>query len=162
VQRVVPWGDRPEHADRLANDQRVADLLLPGDLLDQLRHRVEGHRRQAGLDPARELQRHPQLGGDGGGDLIAALAEPGTYRRQQLGTLLARGLRPAIERLARGIDRSVDVGRGRSRDRSHRLFGGRVDDLDALGADRVDPLAADEELLSYVLLGCRGQTASYC
>ena len=36
MQRVVPGRDGGDDADRLAYDQRVADLLLPGDLVDEL------------------------------------------------------------------------------------------------------------------------------
>src|SRR5680860_987724 len=59
VQREVPGGDRAEHADRLAQHPRVADLLLPRNFLDQLRHRRELGGGQAGLDDPAQLDRHP-------------------------------------------------------------------------------------------------------
>ena len=64
VQRVVPRRDRADDAERLADDHRVADLLLPLDPLELLGHRAEVHRRQTGLDHLRQRQRHAELGGD--------------------------------------------------------------------------------------------------
>ena len=155
VERVVPGGDRAEHADRLAQHPRVADLLLPGDLLHQLRHRRELAGRQAGLDDLAQLQRHPQLLGDRRGDLLGALAEPGGDRGQVAGALLARGPRPRVEGVPRGPHRPVGVlGRAR-RDRPHRLLGGRVDDLDRLRPGRVHPLPPDEDLVADLKLCCR-------
>ena len=39
VERVVPGGDGADDADRLPDDERVADRLLPGDLVDQIGQR---------------------------------------------------------------------------------------------------------------------------
>jgi hypothetical protein len=75
VQRVVPRRDRADDADRLAHDERVADLLLPRDVLDEVLHRGEVHARQAGLDHHRDLDRRPELLRDERGDLLLALLE---------------------------------------------------------------------------------------
>jgi len=144
----------------LADDQRVADLLFPGDLFHQFRHRRERRDRQPGLDPARELQRHPQLRRDRCGDLVGALVEAGGDRAQKLGPLFLVGLRPALEGVAGGTDRAVDILRRRLGDRSDRLLGGRIDHLDPFRTLGIDPFATDEEIVANVLLGCRGQWSS--
>src|SRR3712207_7959165 len=58
VQGVVPRRDRADDADRLAHDERVADLLLPRDVLDEVLHRGEVHARQPGLDHHRRSEEH--------------------------------------------------------------------------------------------------------
>ena len=50
VQRVVPRRDRGDDADGLANERRVADLLLPDEVHGSLRVVGEGHRGQSDLD----------------------------------------------------------------------------------------------------------------
>ena len=123
VERVVPGRDRAEHADRLAQDPRVADLLLPGDFLHQPRHRRELAGGQARLDHLAQLERHAELLGDRRRDLLGALAEPGGDRREVAGALLARGLRPGLEGLAGGEHGAVGVGGGAGRDRADDLLG---------------------------------------
>ena len=81
-----------------------------------------------------QLQRHPQLVGDRRGELVAALAEPRGDRRDAARRAPRAGLRPALERLAGGLDRAVGVLRRAAGIVPDHLLGRRVDDLDRLGA----------------------------
>ena len=118
VQRVVPRRDRADDADRLAHDQRVADLLLPRDVLEQVRassaNVIVGRPawitidRPIGMPSSCAIER---------GDLLAARREPAGDRAQQLRALGQRRLRPRLERRARRRDRAVDVRRRALRDR---------------------------------------------
>jgi hypothetical protein len=67
----------------------------------------------------------------------------------ELGALLRGGLRPALERGARGGDRGVGVGLGGFGDRRPGLAGVGVGDLEGLRRRRGDPAAADVELLAF-------------
>ena len=129
VQRVVPRRDRADDPDRLAHDQRVADLLLPGDLLARAAAssaKVSG--RQARLDHPRQPDRHAHLGRDQRGELVAALARASRRSRRRYSARSAAGvLRPRVERRARGAHRAVGVLGGALRDAAHDLLGGRVD-----------------------------------
>ena len=71
VERVVPRRDGADHADRLADDEGVAHLLLEGEGVDDLGHRPERHGRQAGLDHRRQVERHADLAGDHVGDVAS-------------------------------------------------------------------------------------------
>ena len=55
--------------------------------------------------------------------------------------------RPEVEGLAGGGDGAVDVGRGRLGHAADQLLGGGRDHVERVGAGRLDPLAADEELV---------------
>ncbi len=99
VQGVVPRRDRADHADRLAHDQRVADLLFPGRLRHDLRHGGEVSARQPRLDHRRELDRHPHLLGDQRGDLVHALPDRVRDRSEGLGAPLDRRLRTSSKGL---------------------------------------------------------------
>jgi len=77
MQRIIPGRDRGDHADRFAHDQRIADLFLPVELVDNPRHGSEHPGRQAGLDQPGDMDRHTHLARDQGGDLVAALGKLG-------------------------------------------------------------------------------------
>ena len=72
---------------------------------------------------------------------------------EDCGTLLRRHVRPRtfVERLACGRACGVDVGFGGQRHLAHQLAGGRRVHLDDLRGGRLDPLAADEELVPFGL-----------
>ena len=75
VQRVVPRRDAADDTDRLAHDERVADLLLELVRLGRRRGLLEAVDRQADLDELRQPLGHPRLLGDGRGDLVGPGAE---------------------------------------------------------------------------------------
>ena len=143
VQRVVPGRDRADDADRLAHDQRVADLLLPRDLARRAAAiEREGHRRQAGLDHrATARSACPSSCGDQRGDLLAALAERRRRsRRRQLGALVG-----AASATSRRTPRARPRPRGRrppacrAGSRPIDLLGGGVDHLDRRRRRRARP-----------------------
>ena len=156
MKRIVPGSDRADHADRLADDQRIADLLLPLELGHHLRHRAEVHRGQSRLDDSRELDRHPDLLRDQSGDLIRALGQGLVDPRHRFRSLLHRSLRPPLERLACGLDRPVHVLGRALRDPPDHFLGRRVDDSDRPGAVRLGPLTPDVELVADLDLGFGG------
>ena len=73
---------------------------------------------------------------------------------QHFNALLAAGLGPAGESLARGGDRTVHVGGRTKRDLAGDLLGRRIDGLDGLTLNRVHPGAIDVEfeILAHGLL----------
>ena len=173
VQRVVPRRDAADDADRLAHDERVPHLLLELDVEDEVGHRAERHRRQAGLDHLREPVGHPDLAADQRRDLLAARGERRGDGAKEPGALRDRRRGPGVERGARGGDGAVDVRRRALGHAAHHLLGRRVDDVDAAAAGRLDPLAADEqtvavdrlyvmrELGRLVCLDCHGSPPSF-
>jgi hypothetical protein len=92
VERVVPWRDGADHADRLAHDQRVADLLFPLEGLGRLGGVGEGTGGQPHLDPTGQRHRHADFLGDDLGDLVGAGGQRLADAGQQLGPLFTRGL----------------------------------------------------------------------
>ena len=133
VQRVVPRRDAADDADRLADDQRVADLLLELVALGQSRPPLEAVDRQPDLDELRQPLGHPRLLGDRGGDLVGAGAEGVADPAEVLGSLLDRGRRPRLEgaalaaATARSTSAAVPAGM-----RRHHLLGDRVDHVDGV------------------------------
>src|SRR5262249_36996733 len=65
---------------------------------------------------------------------------------EDLESLLATGLRPGGEGLARRADCFVHISRRAQRDAAGDRLRGRIDGLDALVLDRIDPTAVDIEL----------------
>jgi hypothetical protein len=83
VQRVVPRRDGADDADRLLDDQRVADLLVPVVGLQDLRVGPQHLDRVAHLHGGGEPQRRPHLGGDERRDLVGPRLERVGGGRQQ-------------------------------------------------------------------------------
>ena len=148
-QRVVPGDDLAGDADGLlqrVEEERAADRVrAAGDRGD--RRRVEAevldrlvelglHRRDRLADVA-----HLELG-----QLLAVGDERVGERVQQARALGRRRPAPvALERGARGLDGSVDVGLGAHRDLGQRLAGRGLDELLQLAAGGLRRLAVDEE-----------------
>ncbi len=89
---------------------------------------------------------HPVSEITSGHEVLELLAHADRGRRQELGALLGRRLRPGLERVARRPGRVVRLLHGRLGRDADDLLGRRVHDLVAAVA-AVDPLAADEEPL---------------
>ena len=87
--------------------------------------------------------------GDGAGQLVVAGLDAGGERGDDVGALGRGHLRPraVVERLAGGGDGAVDVGVGGLGDLGDDLFGVGRDHVELVGARRLDPVAADEELV---------------
>ena len=68
--------------------------------------------------------------------------------QQHLGALTGRRLQPLGQRLLRGLDGAVDVLCRCARHLGDRVAGRRVEHLHGLAAGGVDPLAADEVLVT--------------
>ncbi len=165
VQRVVPGRDRADHADRLADDQRVPDLLLPVDLA-----RRPGPCRRSPSPAARPgssrdcAERHPDLGRDQRRQLVArgaASAAEIAAQRVQPAARAAPPTRPRTRPRA-AFDGPVDVLGGALGNPTDHLLGGRVDHLDRAGAGGLDPLAADVELVALDRLGGMLRAAGAC
>ena len=95
------------------------------------------------LSALREAGGRAHLLGDRLGDIAEPLLVLGLDALQQVDALFPRGLGVGREGLAGGGDGLVDIGGGAGRDVSADLFGGGVDDIEALGGDRIDPLTID-------------------
>ena len=150
-QRVVPGGDLPHHAGRLATD--VGGVVLHVLARGAPFHRPSGSGEEAELiHHRRDLlveHRLPRLAGVPGlpvGDLLGPLLERVGELQQQLLALRRRRVLPGLERLARRLHGPVDVllgGDGRVRDH---LAGRGVDHVLGLALGRIDELAADHVL----------------
>ena len=99
-----------------------------------------------GLRLLRQRDRRAHFLGDRRGHVGIALLVLGDDAFEQRDALGHGGLRIAGKGLARRLHGPVDIGRRTHRDAPGRLLGGRVDDVDALGRDRIDPGPVDVEL----------------
>ena len=97
VQRVVPRGDGTHHADGLADDERVADLFLEGELGGELGGGGEAHHGQPHLDEVRQREGHADFLGDQRGDLRGARRQRLLDTLEGLGPLVSRRRRPLRE-----------------------------------------------------------------
>ncbi len=88
--------------------------------------------------------RAPRLRDHEGHEILELLAHADGGRRQELGALLGRRLRPRLERIACGPSRVVCLLHGRFGCDADNRFRRRVDDVVAAVA-AVDPLAADQK-----------------
>ena len=130
VERIVPRRDGADDADRLLDHERVAELLLPLDLVDQLLHRTEGHGGKAGLDDHRQVDRHAQLLGDDVGDVHRAGLQPFGDALDVLRPLLGRGRRPRVEGALGRLYGLVDVVRCGLGHTAHDFLGSGIDHVD--------------------------------
>ena len=148
-QRVVPGDDLRADADRLLQrvaEQRAADRV-----------RAAGDRADDRAEEAEVLDRAGQLGLDGRDrladvarlelrELLAVRDDRIGQRVQQAGALVRRRLPPwAVQRGARGVDCTVDVGLAGHRRAGQRLAGGRLVEVADLARRGLDDLAPDEE-----------------
>jgi hypothetical protein len=147
VQRVVPGRDAPHDADGLLDDLRCPDHLREVVVGGDLREAGHVHDRQHRLRDLRDPEGHAVLLGDRRRDLVGTGLEAFVDPLEELRAVLDRGLAPAVERSACGLDGLVDVLRGALGDAPHDLLGGRVDHVDAVLARRCDPRAVDVDLV---------------
>ena len=148
VQRVVPRRDAPDDAQRFPHDERVADLLLEGELVDNVDVGAHDHGRQAGLDHLREHHRHPDLAGDGLRDLLHTGVEAFVQLLEVLRPLLDRRRAPGLEGPACRLGRAVDVLGRALGNAAHDRFGRGVDHVDGPGPGGRCPRAVDVELVA--------------
>ncbi len=148
---VVPRGDGPDHADRLAADDRGAGGagtdLFQGHRLDQLGVHLEQARRGEAVEGRRQPDRHAVFLGDQLAGALGPRAEGGGELVHVVGALGGRRLAPrtVVQGPAGGLDGPVDVGVGAQGRDAERLFGSGLEGAVRTGAQRVDPLAVDEE-----------------
>src|SRR5205807_6690633 len=90
----------------------------------------------------------PHLAGHQVGEVVLLLEQQIGEAVEDLAALWRRNESPLLERRLRCVDRAVDVLRGRAREDTDGIAGGRVDALERLTGDGVDPLAADVVLES--------------
>ena len=107
----------------------------------------------ARLRALRETHRGAHLDGDGARDLVVVFLVGGEDALHERQALLTRGARVRIEGAARRGDGEVHILGAAHRDQARHRFIGRVDDLEFLGLDRVDPSTIDVELPVVVLHG---------
>ena len=141
VQRVVPRGDRADHADRLADDEGVADRLLDRRAGGERDVVAQHGQRQSDLHPGGELERRAQLDGDGAGEVVGAGGERGVQPVEVRRT--ARPGRwptqPGKAARAAATARSTSAG-GAGRHLPDQLAGARVLHVDQVGAGGRRPL----------------------
>ena len=144
--RDVPRRDRGHDADRLVPDdhvgaQRTGPRLLPRELAGHGEERLDLHPRRRRLRQVRERRGRAHLGGDQVGHLAEAGGVQGGERLDHGDPLGRRHPRPRslVERLPRGGDRGVDVGRGALGHRGDHLLAVRGDHLQQRRPRRVPP-----------------------
>ena len=155
--REVPGRDRADDADRLADAHlELVRHLRRRRLAEEapaLAGHVEGHVDRL-LDVAAGLGAHlPHLAHHQLGQLVLVLDEALRDPEENLAAARRRRQAPALVGLLRGLDRAVDVGLRRARERPDRLARGRVRRVERVVAGGVDPLAADEVLRSLCRCG---------
>ncbi len=139
VERVVPRRDAADDADRLLDDEAVADGGLVLVALGERGGGVERVDRQAGLHHEAQPLRHARLAGDDGGDLVHAGAEALGDAGAVLGPLLGALGRPVGEGGAGGLGGGVDVGGVAVRDAPDHLAVGGVEHVDGARSRRTAP-----------------------
>lgn len=140
-QRIVPWHDAADHAERVHDDERELSRLdrwddPTGRVAADLGVVVEGGGAPVDLVPVLD-QRLPALRCDQRGEPILVLPQLAGHLVEQLTALDGRGARPAGPRLPGGSDRRVELVARDAADGRDRLLGVRVLDRQRL------PLAGD-------------------
>jgi hypothetical protein len=143
VERVVPGGDGADDPDRLLHHQAVADLLLESEVAQHLGVVADLGGGQADLDHGRQLDRHPDLGGDELGQLRLPGRQALLDTLEVLGPLLGGGGRPGRKGGLGGGDGPVDVGGDAIGDPADDLLGGGAVDVDGAGAAGGNPRPVD-------------------
>ena len=98
------------------------------------------------LSALRHVDRRTHLHRDRGRDLVVASVVDLLQGPEETEPIRDGGLRIRLERTAGRGHGPVDVGDGAERDHGAGLLGGRIDDLEVVGARRCDPLPVDVEL----------------
>ena len=150
VERVVPRGDGGHHPDRFAHHQRVADLLLPGEVLDDGRKAAGHGDGQADLDDPGQLAGHADLTRDQARQLVSTFDHAFSDGGHHLGPLGGGLGRPPVEGGAGCGYRPVNVSGGAFGDATHDRLGGCRDHVDHLGSGGVNPGPVDVELAVFV------------
>ena len=148
----VPRDDRPDHADRLADEQ--AELTTHGGLHLLLEGEGRGQARVVVEDTCHPARRVLGDGEEGAGltrpqlARLLALAPQALGDRPQVLSPLGMGQprpRALVKSLTGGVDCPGHVGLPGFGHAEIQLLGGRIDDLDDVGGGGLDPLPADEE-----------------
>ena len=148
MERVVPRGDGPDDADRLADDQRIPDLLVGWECL-RLCEVGEHGQRQPELQSPRDLARRTHVSHEDLDELLL----PASQRRMKIiqeRSPVADGRGgPLGERLTCLPDGQVDVGLGAVGDAANDLLGGRVEHIQEARAAAGNPASADVVLVEH-------------
>jgi hypothetical protein len=121
-------------------------------------HTPIGSATRCSLGLAGEDHRGTHLVRDGRRDLVVVSLVDLEDSFQQVASFLDRGSRKVIKRIACCGRRAIDVRRGSERDPADRLLAGRVDDVEVMTLDRIDPLSSDVELSKLVHRHIPGQS----
>jgi hypothetical protein len=146
VQRVVPRGDRADHAHRFADHGRVADGLVGWPMFRVLGGAGQYGQRKSGLDPGGDGHRRADLQRDRGRDLLRSPGQRLVQPSQMGRPLLRCQSGPRLERHACRRHRTVHVRYLAGRHGGDHPLRGWVLDVDGAGASRGYPLAVDVEL----------------
>ena len=139
VDRPVPRRDQPDYADRFArNQRRTLDILEPV-ALQHLDHPRQMRRAGSRLRLQRELQRRTHFPRQRLGNILPPLVVLGQNGPQQIQPVLARCPRERRKRRLRGSNRSVHILGTTDGDLRERLLGGRIDNAQQRGLQRIDP-----------------------
>ena len=116
---VVPRRDAADHADRLLDDERVAEFFFERVIADELRVQRDDRDRELGLHLLGKPDRRPDLVGDGLRHLRHTCFHRARELLEPVRAFFSARLRPALEACARRLDSAIDilhrcrVGRGR-------------------------------------------------
>ncbi len=146
VDRPVPRRDQSAHADRLANDFRRAACFLEIVILQDTHGLAQMAEARCGLRGFRETQRRAHLARNGLDHFGVMLLIGVEDFLQERKAFFLRRAREGLERAPSRGDRFVDIGLGAQADAGIGLFIGRIDDIERLGRDGVDPFAVDIEI----------------
>jgi hypothetical protein len=145
VNGPVPRSYQGADADRLPDDQGRAISLFEFECLECADGRLDVLRAAAGLGTLREPPWSAHFVHYGFGDVVVALGKLRQYRLQQFYALLACRRCVAGRGMFCRSHGTIDVGRRSEADAAARRFGCRIDDVNRVRRDRIDPLAIDIE-----------------
>ena len=149
VQRVVPRRDAADDADRLAQDERVAELGAPRR--PPRRAPARGGRSRAAVRPGSAGPAGTGMPSSVAMSTVSSSARassPSAMRVSAAWRTSSGACDHGREGGARGRDRAVDVGRRPERDAPGDLLRGGVDDVERRGRRTAHPGAVDVEVLA--------------
>ncbi len=136
MQRVVPRRDAADDADRILDDERIAELFFEAILADELGVEPDRGDREFDLHLRRKTDRRADFVRDRFGHLRHARLHRRGQLVEPIRALFGGGLPPrAVERRARGLDGAIDVLGVALRDAADGFFRRRRQHVDRSAVD---------------------------